>query len=788
MIDSGEKRFAPLVLAKLILEEHPDGGRDAEALSLVRMSEDEGNASATAFRCEFEWERSKDKTEAILSYEKALNENPSSEIGVAYSARYLQSLESNRFRYRVARSYEDGFHQEDGFFLVRDDMEFVPATDEGYAVLEVYSYLTEAKRLVARNVKISLDAYCGQTNQVVEVECNQEELDELEKLVKQAAARINGEESLQSFNSHFDEALERSKTDRDLAISLYELCLQLNDNPAGASNNLAILIKADDPDRAKKLYAQATELGDNLAPRNHALLVAKDDPELAIELFAKAAKMGNFERLAGDLVPYVREGRESAIELYKDVLVGTDGKHAYELALILEDKSPEEAINLYEVAINAGDELNSTYKLARLISGKDRSRAMKLYERSMKAGDNLWAPNALANLIGDEDKARARKLYELSIANGDEKFAPNGLANLIKADNPEHAIQLYERAINAGDHFYAPCNLADLILNSDPARARVLYEMSMGEGKEPSLNNYGCSLIGYDNQTALEIFMKAFSTNEAPYAKCNYAHLCSASEPDLAIKLYKEVLESMDEVEAKIGLAVLTRDAKPNESKALISDIRTRCDLSIGLAFYSRCQESIGFDVAYSALSYLVDEGISEAGNMLLKLFFEDGFDSDNLVLKLGTCRNGRRPIEWFVIEQRGREFLLLSKHAITKLAYADSGVTDWATSTTRQWLNSDFLNDSFSDVEEKLLVSDAENGDKVCLLGLGDLEKARSCKCADGILLCSTEKEHEPVKWWLLSTDTSTASAPCISEEGQVGWGLSFSKNGVRPTIRIAL
>ena len=406
----------------------------------------------------------------------------------------------------------------------------------------------------------------------------------------------------------------------------------------------------------------------------------------------------------------------------------------------------------------------------------------------MKAGDNLWAPNALANLIGDEDKARARKLYELSIANGDEKFAPNGLANLIKADNPEHAIQLYERAINAGDHFYAPCNLADLILNSDPARARVLYEMSMGEGKEPSLNNYGCSLIGYDNQTALEIFMKAFSTNEAPYAKCNYAHLCSASEPDLAIKLYKEVLESMDEVEAKIGLAVLTRDAKPNESKALISDIRTRCDLSIGLAFYSRCQESIGFDVAYSALSYLVDEGISEAGNMLLKLFFEDGFDSDNLVLKLGTCRNDRRPIEWFVIGQQGREFLLLSKHAITKLAYADSGVTDWETSTIRQWLNSDFLNDSFSDVEEKLLVSDAENGDKVCLLGLGDLEKARAYKSADGILLCSTEKEHEPVKWWLLSTDASTASAPCVSEEGQVGWGLSFSKNGVRPTIRIAL
>ena len=77
-------------------------------------------------------------------------------------------------------------------------------------------------------------------------------------------------------------------------------------------------------------------------------------------------------------------------------------------------------------------------------------------------------------------------------------------------------------------------------------------------------------------------------------------------------------------------------------------------------------------------------------------------------VICLGTYEQDNRggqeeAIEWIVLETSGNNALLLSRYGLeAKQPFLDRyAACTWETSTLRQWLNSDFLDDAFTSSEE---------------------------------------------------------------------------------------
>lgn len=81
-------------------------------------------------------------------------------------------------------------------------------------------------------------------------------------------------------------------------------------------------------------------------------------------------------------------------------------------------------------------------------------------------------------------------------------------------------------------------------------------------------------------------------------------------------------------------------------------------------------------------------------------------------VICLGTYEQDNRggqeeAIEWIVLETSGNNALLLSRYGLeAKQPFLDRyAACTWETSTLRQWLNSDFLDDAFTSSEEDCIL-----------------------------------------------------------------------------------
>lgn len=67
---------------------------------------------------------------------------------------------------------------------------------------------------------------------------------------------------------------------------------------------------------------------------------------------------------------------------------------------------------------------------------------------------------------------------------------------------------------------------------------------------------------------------------------------------------------------------------------------------------------------------------------------------------------NGKEDIEWIVLNKDGSKLLLLSKYILDKVEYSDNptGFIYYDESHIRNWLNTNFYNDAFDDVEKNVL------------------------------------------------------------------------------------
>lgn len=169
--------------------------------------------------------------------------------------------------------------------------------------------------------------------------------------------------------------------------------------------------------------------------------------------------------------------------------------------------------------------------------------------------------------------------------------------------------------------------------------------------------------------------------------------------------------------------------------------------------------------------------------------------------------------VEWLVLDKKDGKALLISKYCLDAKEYDKNenyeSVT-WETSTLRQWLNSCFINEAFTD-EEKALICDTylqnpdnpeygtdggnDTTDKVFLLSIDETSKylsdkiVRKAEATDyakdkGIFV---SEENGKSWWWMRSPGSDDLCASCMGNDGFVhgdGQMIEDQTCGVRPAM----
>lgn len=182
---------------------------------------------------------------------------------------------------------------------------------------------------------------------------------------------------------------------------------------------------------------------------------------------------------------------------------------------------------------------------------------------------------------------------------------------------------------------------------------------------------------------------------------------------------------------------------------------------------------------------------------------------------------NGAEPIQWIVLERDGDKLFLLSLYALDSKAYNNTWTdVTWEDCTMRAWLNEDFYQKAFSDVEQELILltdlpadandkynTDAGNDtqDKVFLLGITearqyfDTDTARMCvptpyAIAQGAWAqdeYTNENGEATCFWWLRSPGNDLNHSAYVHLEGNIntnGTLVSYGNRTARPAIWVDL
>lgn len=171
---------------------------------------------------------------------------------------------------------------------------------------------------------------------------------------------------------------------------------------------------------------------------------------------------------------------------------------------------------------------------------------------------------------------------------------------------------------------------------------------------------------------------------------------------------------------------------------------------------------------------------------------------------------NGKDPIEWRILKKENDAILLVSKYCIECAVYNDRENTNWANSSIRKWLNNDFFNDGFSNLEKGVILStendnqkisthSTDNGantvDEVFLLTIEDANRYftsdpdRAAEPTARALSRGIKAVNNRSSWWLRSMGNSSSAAAYVFLNGHIGEDgdiVNSNNMGVRPVIRI--
>lgn len=161
----------------------------------------------------------------------------------------------------------------------------------------------------------------------------------------------------------------------------------------------------------------------------------------------------------------------------------------------------------------------------------------------------------------------------------------------------------------------------------------------------------------------------------------------------------------------------------------------------------------------------------------------------------------GVQEIEWTVLDKQDGKLFLISKYALDMRSYHDkSSDITWENCTMRGWLNGEFFNTAFNQVEQKCIVTskvknedNPEHGteggndteDKIFLLSIGEVlqyfdpnpMKMDSGRCARLTEYAKEQGGYSAAesgyvgngRWWLRSPGTRSDSAAIVSDLGYI-------------------
>ena len=157
-------------------------------------------------------------------------------------------------------------------------------------------------------------------------------------------------------------------------------------------------------------------------------------------------------------------------------------------------------------------------------------------------------------------------------------------------------------------------------------------------------------------------------------------------------------------------------------------------------------------------------------------------------------------PYQWIVLAKSGNNTMLISKDAVTRMAYNNelASVT-WETCTLRSWLNSSFLGNFSAADQAKILTTTVSNPDnlgwgtaggnttydKVFLLSI---DEARTYYESDSARVCYYN--GSACYWWLRSPGLNSFNAAFVRSGGGVdaGYRVDCDSYAVRPALWVNL
>lgn len=148
-------------------------------------------------------------------------------------------------------------------------------------------------------------------------------------------------------------------------------------------------------------------------------------------------------------------------------------------------------------------------------------------------------------------------------------------------------------------------------------------------------------------------------------------------------------------------------------------------------------------------------------------------------------------PFNWTILDMTENEALLIKKAALQGIAYNEtySDIT-WEKSTIRQYLNTEFFNETFSETEQKNIIQANVDNSNTTVFGIDG-----GSSTLDFVFLLSTKEAEEYKSFltdfkdnsWLRSPGNSRSSAAFMIAKGTVmdyGYMVSSDKFAAHPVI----
>ncbi len=145
-------------------------------------------------------------------------------------------------------------------------------------------------------------------------------------------------------------------------------------------------------------------------------------------------------------------------------------------------------------------------------------------------------------------------------------------------------------------------------------------------------------------------------------------------------------------------------------------------------------------------------------------------------IVYFGAYNNDAIP--WEVLDNDGSNVLLVSEHILDTRAYHSADEATWSESDLRAWLNGDFYDAAFTNLEKSALLG----SDKVALLTLAQAQDTDYFD-SDSARIASFSGTNSI--YWLTG---ESGAAKCVTDTGTIESADATNTYGVRPVINISI